>query len=195
MKALHRSVVLSLSLAMLALGAGCAGLPKHVSTAPRMAQPPPGKALINIHRPSNYGGAAFFPIFDGDGKFICDMPGASEFQYVCAPGKHVFIGWADHVSVVEADVAADKVYDIVVDVGMGWVKANIRLIALNKANERRSRVAEFEKREKRVVVLNRNDHVTQYEQRNQKRVAEVKSDFFGGPKSDRVEHLRQDDCR
>jgi len=58
---------------------------------------------------------------------LMDQPGVSLFQHVCNPGEQVFIVWADHVTVVKADLAADKIYDIMVDVGMGWVQPNIVL--------------------------------------------------------------------
>lgn len=178
-----------------ALLTGCAGLPKHISTTTRIINPPPGKALINFHRPTKYGGAALYPIFDGTGKFICDLPGESVYQYVCDPGKHVFIGWADQVTLMETEVDAHKIYDVMVDVGMGWVQANIRMTPLSKDDPRRARLAEFESREKNIVVMQRDDHVIQYEQKNQARVQQIKSDFLGGAKSERTRSLQRDDCR
>jgi hypothetical protein len=177
-----------------ALLSGCAGLPKHLTKTTRIEAPPSGKALVNIHRPSGYGGGKF-AVFEASGKMLIDMPGGCEFQYVCDPGQHVFIGWADHVTVVKADVAADKIYDIMIDIGMGWVKANIRLVPLAKGDERRAKLADFERREKNVLALNRNEHVEKYEAKNKDRIADIKKDFLGGDKTDRVSVLNKDDCR
>jgi hypothetical protein len=173
---------------------GCAGLPKQLTKVQRMEQPPAGKALINFHRPSTWGGG-MYPIFDINGKMVMDLLGACEFQAVCEPGENVFMGWADHVSVLKADVAADKVYDVMVDVSMGVWKPNIYMAPLAKGDPRRSKLAEFERREKTVLALNRNQHVIDYEAKNQKRVQEIKQDFLSGQKSDRVKYLQKDDCR
>jgi hypothetical protein len=118
--------------------AACAGS-KLIQTQ-RIASPPSGKALVNFHRPTAYGGNERVPIFDGTGKMLIDLPGKSEFQVVCDPGEQLFIAWADHVSVVKADLAADKTYDIMVDVGMGWMEANIRLTPLSKDDPRRAKL-------------------------------------------------------
>ena len=100
---------------------GCSGLPKQLTKTQRIEQPPAGKALVNFHRPSTWGGGQLYPIFDLNGKMLIDLPGGCEFQQVCEPGENVFMGWAEHVAVVKADVAPDKVYDVMVDVSMGWI--------------------------------------------------------------------------
>jgi hypothetical protein len=178
------------------LGAGCAGIPRTDLNAVRLSQPPPGKALVNFHRPSGWGGNRALPIFDGNGKMLVDLPGEAMYQKVCDPGEHVFVAWADHVSVVQADLAPDKIYDIVVDVSLGWVQANIFLSPMDKNDSRRPRLAEFERREKRTVSINpASPRTVEYEAAHQQHLAEIKSDFFGGAKSDRVRHLQKDDCR
>ncbi len=174
---------------------GCAGLPKHLTKTQRLSQPPEGKALVNFHRPSTWGGAQLLPIMDRNGRMLIDLPGGSEFQYVCDPGEQVFIAWAEHVSVVKANVAAGKIYDIMVDLAPGWIRANIMVNPMTKADPRRPRLPEFERREKQVLALNRNDHVTDFESRNQQRVQQIKTDFLGGQKSQRVRSLAPDDCR
>lgn len=174
---------------------GCAHLPEHMTKTTRLSAPPPGKALINFHRPTGYGGEVLYPIFLGDGTFIADLPGESIVQYVSDPGKRLFYGWMEHVSVIEADVAADRTYDFMVDVQMGWMKANISLNPMRKGDPRRAKLAEFEKREKNVLALQRTRHATRFEQENQTRIQEIKRDFLGGEKSYRVEHLGKDDCR
>ena len=177
------------------LGVGCAGIPTNVKVS-RITQPPPGKALVNFHRPTNYGGAMLLPIFDDNGKMLMDLPGGSLFQHVCDPGQHVFITWADHVTVLKADVAPDKIYDILVDVSMGWVQANIFFSPLAKDSPRRAKLAEFEKREKKTLGLNASaPRVAEYEANSQKRIADIKRDFLGGKKDERVKYLNNDDCR
>jgi hypothetical protein len=82
-----------------------------------------------------------------------------------------------------------------VDVGMGWVTANIKMVPLTKGDPRRAKLAEFEKKEKYVLAIQDTAHVTQYETKSQAKVQEIKTDFLGGQKSDRVKHLSPDDCR
>jgi hypothetical protein len=82
-----------------------------------------------------------------------------------------------------------------VDIGMGWVKANIKLHPMAKGDPRRPRLAEFEKRARLVVGMQRTEHVAEYESKNQFRVEEIKRDFLGGAKQERVQVLRPDDCR
>ncbi len=195
MNTILKSTGLIALLVAAALMTGCGGLPKHVTTTTRIANPPAGKALVNFHRPTGYGGQVLYPIFDGAGKFICDLPGRSAYQYACEPGKHLFIGWAEHVTVLEAEVVANKTYDVMVDVGMGWGQANIKMTPLAKDDPRRTKLAEFEKREKQVVAIQKNDHVIQYEQKNQARIQQIKSDFLGGAKSERTRSLQKGDCR
>jgi hypothetical protein len=184
---------LALCLAFALPLAACAGS-KLIKTQ-RIASPPSGKALVNFHRPTAYGGTERFPIFDGTGKMLIDLPGKSEFQLVCDPGEQLFIAWADHVTVVKADMAADKTYDIMVDVGMGWMEANIRLMPLSKSDPRRAKLDEFEKRETHVWAMERNKHVIDYEAKNQDRVQQIKKDFIAGEKSDRIGSLSKSDCR
>ena len=179
-----------------ALCVGCSSIPKTTRMADRISQPPPGKALVNFHRPSNYGGGRLIAIFDGNGKMLMDLPGGTLFQHVCDPGEQVFTVWADHVTVVKGDLAADKIYDIMVDVSPGWVQINIVLTPLTKDNPRRAKLAEFERREKRTLGLNTaSPRVAEYEAKNQPRVEEIKRDFLAGQKSDRVKYLQKDDCR
>jgi hypothetical protein len=188
--------LLSISTLVVIAGAGCQSIPRTTVLVPRISQPPPGKALVNFHRPSNYGGGARVPIFDGNGKMLMDLPGVSLFQHVCDPGQQVFMVWADHVTVVKADLAPNKIYDIVVDVGMGWVQANITLAPVTKNDPRRARLAEFERRERKTLGLNTaSPRVAEYEAKNQPRVAEIKADFLNGQKSDRLRELQKDDCR
>ena len=137
----------------------------------RMDTPPAGKVLVNFHRPSGYGGNFKVPIFDGTGTMLMDLPGKSEYQLVCEPGEHIFISWSeDSCSVIKGDLAADKTYDIIADISIGWVRPNIWIVPLNKDSSRRDKIAEFEKRETRIYTLERNKYVTDYEAKNQKRV-------------------------
>lgn len=185
---------------LLMFGTGCGSVPKvpkDMAQVERLQQPPPGKALVNFLRPTKYGSRGpgmRQAIFDGSGRMLCDLPGQFQFQYVCDPGEHVFIAWADKVTVVKANTVAGKVYDVMVDVSMGWVRADIKLTALTKSDPRRARLAEFEKA-CRVLSQTRTAHIEEYETTRAARIAEIKRDFLDGDKKDRLQVLGPDDCR
>jgi hypothetical protein len=191
-----RPAILASLLALVWLGCGCAGVPPTAKIVERITQPPPGKALVNFHRPSSYGKPIGVPIFDLDGKMLADMRGASLSQVVCDPGEKVFISWAEHVTVIKAELAPDKIYDVMVDVAPGWVQANIYLTPLAKNDARRTKLAEFDRREKWTIVANPNSpRVAQYETQSRDRIQQIKTDFLGGEKADRVKVIALDDCR
>jgi hypothetical protein len=196
MNTILKSTKLTAALVAIVFGTGCAGVPKTSTVVQRISQPPAGKALVNFHRPSNYGGPRPIAIFSGDGKMLVDLPGASLCQRVCDPGESVFITWADHVTVVKADLAADKIYDMMVDVSPGVWQINIYLTPLTKGDPRRAKLAEFEMREKRTLTINpASPHVVKYEANSRVRIEQIKRDFLSGEKSERVKVLAKDDCR
>ena len=196
MKKLLRHFVLALSVVAVLWCCGCASVPKTCRIVARISQPPPGKALVNFHRPSSYGKPVGVPIFDINGKMLVDMRGASLFQIVCDPGEPVFIGWAEHVTVIKANLAPDKIYDVMVDVAPGWVSANIFFTPLTKDHPRRAKLAEFDRREKWTIAINPDSpRVAEYEAKNRERIELIKQDFLGGSKSDRVIYLHKYDCR
>lgn len=124
------------------------------------------------------------------------MRGASLFQYVCYPGEQLFIGWAERVTVVKADLAPDKTYDIMVDVAMGWVTANIYMTPLKKGDPRREKMSQFTKQEKWVIAANTDSpRIAEYESQNRTRFEQIKKDFLKGEKTERVKLLSKDDCR
>jgi hypothetical protein len=127
---------------------------------------------------------------------LVDMRGASLFQIVCDPGETVFIGWAEHVTVIKADLAPDKIYDVMVDVAPGWVTANIFFTPLTKGDHRRADLADFDRREKWTIAINLDSpRVAEYEAMNHERIEQIKRDFLSGEKSERVKVLAKDDCR
>jgi hypothetical protein len=181
-------------LAAFALATGC-GTPKQLTQEQPLAAPPAGKALVNIHRPSNAAGNVTYPIFHGSGKMLCELPRRGWFQYVCDPGEQVFIAWGEHVTVVKGDLAPDKVYDIMADFRLGWVRNDFALVPLAKGDERRSELADFEKRERFTGSMARTDYIVRYESEHQGKIEEIKRDFLHGEKAERVSFIRPDDCR
>jgi hypothetical protein len=156
----------------------------------RIQAPPEGKALVNFHR---IGGAFTFALCNRDGAFLCDVPPYGEFQYLCDPGEQVFIGWLlqSPVSVVQAQVDAGKVYDILI-FESAWERPH--LVPLSNQDPRRAHLTEYEAQED-LVSLNRLLRVAKSEAQVQPKIEEIRRDFLGGPKSDRFQKLGKDDCR
>jgi hypothetical protein len=180
-------------MAIAALVASCGGTRFMSSSDHRLGAPPAGRVLVNFHRPSNWGGGQDFPVYDRF-ALIGNLKGGSEFQLVCDPGDHFFIGRADHVSCVRAHLAADRVYDIVVDVTPGAWQENIFLSPVHKDGRRQYKLGEFEDREE-VFVLTDLDDARNFSAKHHDDIAEILADFDGGPKSERVRSLNADDCR
>jgi hypothetical protein len=189
----YEKTFLCFSLSALVFAAGCAS-PK-IDQVTRVSAPPQGKSLVNIHRPSNAAGNLKYPIFRGDGQMLCDMPAKALFQYVCDPGELILISWGERVTVIQADLAPDKVYDIMADFRLGWVRNDFALVPLLKGDPRRAKLPEFEKREKFTVGPERTERMMQYEAKHKARIEEIRRDFLGGDKSDRVKKISKDDCR
>ncbi len=179
-----------------ALSAGCSSIPNFTRAGEPgelLAAPPAGKALVNFHRPSGYGGGADLPVFDRT-TLIGNSLGKTRFQYVCDPGEHVFVARKDAVSVVQARLLGDRVYDIVIDVGMGWWSANIQIQPITKTHERRGELGKWEGLE-RLLVSVRNDAAVAYETKLRADLEGILKDFFGGSKADRLRKLEPDDHR
>ena len=217
-----RDPFLILCVSLLAmLGSGCSTFyEQNAILGPRLTEAPAGKALVNFHQPSISGGHYTVPIFNENGEFIgaVEATGATEFQWVCEPGEHFLMGWLDkplesknvaptlvvlpkeyieNVAVLKTDVAADKVYDVLVEVKVGWLIPKAELSPLSKENPKRKKVTNFERGEKLVSSgMQATAAVAQYKQEQQRRVTEVTKDFGpGGSKSDRVRYLRKEDSR
>ena len=92
--------------------AGC--ITRPFQDAPRIDAPPPGKVLVNFHRPDHIIGSY---VWDGS-QLVGVHDSYSLLQHVCDPGEHYFVlrvpatGWL-HTYVIKAQVAADGTYDII----------------------------------------------------------------------------------
>jgi len=131
------------------LAAGCVGKSKYM----RSAMPPAeglsaSKAIVYFIRPSGYGGAIHFKIWDyykSDYNLIGLSQAKSYFAYECDPGKHLFIGFAENKRAVEADIEAGKSYYIITQVKMGGWKARMVFIPVTRESEFWNQVDSYKK--------------------------------------------------
>jgi hypothetical protein len=130
----RRLSVFLVLLLVLMLG-GCAGSSKYMAKSePPIAGPPPDKSVVYVMRPSGFGFAINFQIWDRD-RFIGLSQAKSYFAYVCDPGKHLFIGIAENKVAVDADLAPGKSYYIVTEPRMGGWKARLAMTPVTKGSE------------------------------------------------------------
>jgi len=114
------------------LGLGCAGSSKYMvrDETPEPATPPEGKALIVFLRPGGYASGITFTVIDENGEFVGQTPAKGHVLHVTDPGKHRYLVWAENTAVLEAEVAAGKVYFVRVAPRMGAWTARGHLLAL-----------------------------------------------------------------
>ena len=122
----------------------CAGSSQYMKPSETMLTPTNDKALVRVMRPSGFGFAINFNIWDGE-KVIGNSVAKSQFDYLADPGKHLFIAIAENKSFAEADLEAGKTYYLVTQVKMGAWKARVGLVPVNKGSEYWDKVKEYEK--------------------------------------------------
>lgn len=133
------------------LMAGCAGSSQYMTKAAKPEGPSPGKALVYFMRPSGFGFAIHFQIWENY-RLIGLSQAKSYFAYVCDPGKHLFIGRAENKRAVEADLEAGKTYYILTQAKMGGWKARMAFIPVTRSSEYWDKV-ELYKQKLNFVVL------------------------------------------
>lgn len=115
-------------LALVLASSGCAGSSIYMRRSlSRPPGPPPGQALVYFLRPSGFGYAVDFQIWDED-RCIGVALAKSAFAYACDPGRHLFLAIAENKVGCEADLAAGRTYYIIVEPRMGAWRARVGLI-------------------------------------------------------------------
>jgi len=117
-----RLVAGSVLCASLLLLTGCAS--SMMQPADRLAAPAPSGALVTFLRPSYFGGAIQFGVWDSD-QFVGILEPGSYIQVLLPPGEHVFLARAENWSYVHADLEAGRQYFILAKVFPGIWKARV----------------------------------------------------------------------
>lgn len=115
--------------AVMMLLTGCA-TPMMTKTS-TVSSPPAGKAIVTFVRPTMFGGAIQFGIWDSD-KFVGILAARSYVQYAADPGEHLFLARAENWSYVKANLEAGKEYFVVGKVFPGVWKARVALAPVKK---------------------------------------------------------------
>jgi hypothetical protein len=139
----YRIVTIIMMLAVLLMFMGCAGTSGYMENATPVTGPPSDKALVYFMRPSAYGFAINFQIWDGD-HFIGLSQAKSYFAYPCEPGTHLFLGIAENKVALEADVEARKKYYVGTNVRTGVWKARVLFTPVTRGSELWDKVEAYE---------------------------------------------------
>ena len=109
-----------------------------ISLSPAGAQnidpAPEGMAVVYFARPATLAQNAYFSYFDST-RFVGKCDGPSYVRYECTPGRHVLWARSENRDFIEADLKAGKFYFIEVLIGLGAIKAAVRLSPVGPDDE------------------------------------------------------------
>ena len=165
-----KNVLKGITLVILLSTVGCAGSSKYMVKSTPIAGPSPDKALVYFMRPSGFGFAINFQIWDGD-HFIGLSQAKSYFAYQCDPGKHLFIGMAENKRGVEAYLEAGKSYYIITPVRMGGWRARMAFIPVTRGSEFWDKVEQY--KAELNFVMPKQEEVVQWEATKKSEVQEI----------------------
>ena len=125
----RNSLRLAFVLVLILLVSGC-GSSMMIKAKP-MAVPENNDVVVTFIRPSVFGGAIKFGLWDSE-NFIGILTAKSYVQYKTHPGEHLFIARAENWSYVKANLEPGKQYFILGKVFPGVWKARVALDPVNK---------------------------------------------------------------
>src|SRR4030042_136837 len=132
MKRMKKSTAVIARALAAGLLAGCAS--SYMMKTAKM-ESGPDFAIVNFIRPSIFGGAIKFGVWDRD-KLIGILTPECCIQYQAAPGEHVFLIRAENWGIVKANVQAGKTYTILVEPRLGLIKANVHMTVIKPGDKR-----------------------------------------------------------
>ena len=97
-------------------------------------KPAPGKALIYFVRTQVMGAAVKAKLYAGE-EFAGILASKTFVPYECDPGKHVFAAVAENAGLLDAEVAADRIYVVQVAIHMGAMKARVHFEVARQGSE------------------------------------------------------------
>ena len=131
-------------LCMVIFMTSCAGSSPYMKPSATMLTPTKEKAVVRFMRPSGFGYAIDFNVWDGE-KLVGNSVAKAQFDYLAVPGRHIFVAVAENKTFLEAELEGGKVYYIITQVRMGAWKARVGLVAVNRGSEFWDKVQEYER--------------------------------------------------
>ncbi|MBL7073043.1 MAG: hypothetical protein ISS33_04615 [Candidatus Omnitrophica bacterium] len=141
---MSRTKLLIIVIILAAIGiSGCVGHSVYMRKAPELLRPTEDKALVRFMRPSGYGFSVNFNILDGD-KDIGNSVAGSQFDYIVAPGEHLFIATCENKTFLTANLEAGKTYYVLTQVSMGAWSARVAFVPVTRGSKYWDKVYEYE---------------------------------------------------
>jgi hypothetical protein len=165
-----KNVLKGIALVVLLATVGCAGSSKYMVKSAPIAGPAPDRALVYFMRPSGFGFAINFQIWDSD-RFIGLSQAKSYFAYECDPGRHLFIGMAENKRGVEADLEAGRSYFVITQVRMGGWRARMAFIPVTRGSEFWDKVGQY--KAELNFIMPKQDEVAKWEDTKRSEVQEI----------------------
>jgi len=88
--------------------------------------PTEGKAVVYFVRFTIYGKPMTFEFFHND-TYFAELKGKQYLRYECEPGEHLFWASTENKEFMTAELAANQIYVVVVDVITGFFKPHVGL--------------------------------------------------------------------
>lgn len=104
------------------------------ASAQGLTSPSEGKAVIYFTRVTDLGFAIPFQFFLND-EFIGEFAGKKYMRFECEPGEHLFWASSENKEFLTAEVEANQVYVVIVDVTMGIGIARVGLTPIGNDSE------------------------------------------------------------
>ena len=111
---------------------GCSASSQYMkeTTIAAEAPVPADRAAVVFMRPSSYGYAVRFRIFDDKKRFMGDALAEARWEVLMEPGKHWFYANGENAGVLAADLAPGARYYVVIRPYMGMWSARVELTGL-----------------------------------------------------------------
>ncbi len=135
-------------------------------------------ALVTFFRPSVFGGAIKFGLWDNE-NFLGILTAGSYIQYRTHAGEHLFISQAENWSYVKADLEAGKEYYVIGKVFPGVWKARCALDPINiEDNVSQEKIDGWKNKLKPTAVIK--EKVDAYKNQRLRNIKRAIEDFEAG---------------
>ena len=174
------------------LASGCSSGGSVMMQTERISAPEQGKSLVTFMRPSGFGGAITFGMWDSE-DFVGILGAGTCIQRQVVPGEHYFLARAENWSCVKANLEANKQYVIKANPAMGVMKARVALDPVTEADYKSGQLKDVQKWLAKLRPMTPSPQaVESYVQPRLAQVREAKSSFQSG--QGRSETLAAQDC-